>query len=219
MKQLKTIGLALFALAMLGAFAASVAGAEEGILPTVTAETFKISGGAFVLETLGGEAVTGTAISGEGTFATKSDQKATGTFTFTRCKASGFACNTLGAASGTVVTAVNFLICLINSAKLVFGVLIEPKETVHIEIPSLKVLLLVKGAVIAENLSANKGTAFEFTLAGSKGDQKTALSCELNGKTFKHSFEDGIDTKADSDASASANATVTYTETVELMDT
>jgi hypothetical protein len=218
MRQLKTIGLALFALAMLGGLAASEAGAEEGLLPTVTAKTFKLSGGAATLETLAGESLSCTGMSGEGTVAVKLDQKATGTITLTGCKFNGFAVNTLGAASGTIVSAVNFLVCLINSAQLVFGVVIEPKETVHVEVPTLKVLILVKGAVIADNLSPNKGTAFEFDLVGSKGDQTTALSCEINGKTFKHTFELGIDSKADSDASENAKATVTYGVEVELMD-
>jgi hypothetical protein len=219
MKRFRILGLALLSLLALGAFAASMASAEEGVLPTVTAKTFTISGGAGALETLAGEKIECTATTGKGEVAAKVDQKATGTFTFTGCKANGFAASTLGAASGTIVSAVNFTICLINSAKSVFGVVIEPKETVHVEVPSLKVLILVKGAVIAENLSPNKGTAFEFDLVGSKGDQTTALACEINGTKFKHTFEAGIDTKADSDASENAKATVTYGVEVELMNT
>jgi hypothetical protein len=222
MKQLRILGLALLALFALSAASASMASAEEGVLPTQT-KPFTIKGETAVLLTLGGEQIKCKETAGEGTFLEKSDQHATGTFTFKGCEALGLAANTLDqkAGSGIIKAAVLFLICLVEPKTLVFGVLIQPTEApVHVEVPSAKELLLVKGAVIGELETAGlEGKLWNVSLKGKNGDQEKPLKCEINGNVFKYSFEAAIDTKADLDASEEALADVTFAETVKLMDT
>jgi hypothetical protein len=219
MKQIRILGLALLALFALGAASASMASAEEGVLPTQT-KPFTIKGAAATLLTLEKEEIKCKATSGEGKFLEKSDQHATGSFIFKECTALGLASNTLGDASGTIKANVLFLICLVEPKTLVFGVLIQPTETVHVEVPSVKALLLVKGAVIGElETTGLEGTLWNISLKGKNGDQEKPLKCEINGNVFKYSFESGLDTKADLDASEEALADVTFAETVKLMDT
>jgi hypothetical protein len=218
MKRLTILGLALLALAALSAVAVSAASAEEGVLPP---EAFKIKGGIAKLQTLEGALIESTALTGEGTFLIEKekDQHATGKISFTGAKAEGFPAKTLGDAAETILANVLFLFCLVEPKTLVFGVLIQPTETVHVEVPALGILILVKGAVIGQVTKGGlAGKEFEVQLAGEKGDQKKALECEINGKKFKHSYEAGLDTKADSDASQQATATVTFAKEVKFED-
>jgi hypothetical protein len=187
MKRFRIMGLALLALLALGAFAANAAfAAEEGFLPITTVGTGE--GGTAKLENTNNE-------------------KATATIHFTGCKANGVVpANSLGDASEVILSKVNVTVCLVESAKLVFGLVIEPTATEHIEIPAIGALALVKGIVIARNTGANKGKEFTFSLKGSKGEQTEALTCEILGKKFKHSFEDALDSEA-KDFPASEEAT------------
>jgi hypothetical protein len=224
MNQLKVTPLALLALLALVGATSTKASAEEGALLKRMPPPITISGGELSLETLAGESITCKSLTGEATFLEDSDQKATGSLTMKECKASGFPASTLGAGSGTLKATFRFLICLATATSLTFGLLIEPTEVLHIEIPALKILLLVKGSTIAENLSGNAGRGgagkeFEIILAGKAGDQSTALQCEVNGARFKHSLEAGIDTKADVMASETTTAVVTFSMAVELLDT
>jgi hypothetical protein len=220
MYQIKGIGRVLLVLFSLAMLCATTASAEEGTLPQQTKPFTIASGGEAIIENLNKEPIKCTGFTGEGTFLTKSDQHATGTLTYTGCKASGFSANTLGTTSGIIKYPTLFLICLVEPKPLAFGMLIEPTESpVHIEVPALKVLLLLKGAVIALNLSPLSGKEFLLDLVATGGDQETALECKINEETFKHSLETGIDTKADTMASEEAAITVKFGEVVELMDT
>jgi hypothetical protein len=224
MKQLRILGLALLALFALGAFTASFASAEEGVLPQQGAKVVKISGGVATLETLGEEfAVECKTLAGEATFLAASDQHAEGTLDFHECRVPqlNLQVNGLPDTEGLILIPVLFLICLVEPKKLVFGILILPTETVHLDIPFLGQLILVKGAAIGENLSGNEGKEFKLSLTGKGGDQTKPLSCEINGKKFSYSLEAANDAegKTDKMASENASATVTFGETVKLMDT
>jgi hypothetical protein len=222
MKRLRPriLGLALLALVALGAVSASMASAEEGVLAPAA---FTIKGGTATYLTLEKEEVKCKETAGAGKFLTEKekDQHATGSFTFKGCTALGLASNTLGDVSGTIKINVLFLICLVEPKTLVFGVLIQPTEApVHIEVPSVKALLLLKGAIIAElETTGLEGTEWNIVLKGKNGGQERPLTCEINGKVFKYSFESAIDTKADGMMSVEALAGVTFAEKVKLMDT
>lgn len=219
MKRLRIIGTALLALFALGAFAASMASAEEGLLPNATSSG---EGGAGTLETTNKEKISCTKVSIlEAKFLEKSDQHGTANLHFTGCKAENIvAANSLGDASEVILSKVLFLVCLVEPVKLVFGLLIQPLETEHIEIPFTKELALVKGAVIAELEGAGlAGKEFKYKLEGKEGKQTAALKCEINGKEFKHSFESVNDKKTpDFAASEKAKFTLKFTQEVELMD-
>jgi hypothetical protein len=218
MKHVRIIGLMLLALFSLGAFAASAASAEEGVLP---ASTFTGTGGAGQLETLNKQKIECKEVSVlEGKFVAN-DKEGTANLHFTKCKAEGFLpVNSLGDASEVILAKVKFTVCLVNSATLTFGMAITPSETVHIEVPSLAQLLLVKGTVIAELEGAGlKGKEFKFKLAGKEGDQTAALKCEVEGKKFAHTYESANDKEAkDEHASENAKFTIKFTEEVQLED-
>jgi hypothetical protein len=221
MRRLRIMGIALLALFALGAFAALAASAEEGVLPP---ETFTGEGGAVTFETLTKEATSCTKVSVlEGKFLTEKekDQHGLANLHFSGCNEEGFfPFNTLGDESGVVLFKVLFLICLVEPVKLVFGILILPEETVHIEVPSLGQLLLVKGAVIAELEGAGlKGKEFKYKLSGKEGHQIVALKCTINGKEFKHTLELANDKEAkDVHTSEEAKFTIKFAKEVTLED-
>lgn len=220
MNRLRITGLALLLVA-LGAFSASMASAEEGALP---AETSSGTGGVTTLETEKEQIQCKEAKILEAKFLTEKekDQRGTATLHLTGCKAEKLdAANTLGDESGVILIKVSYLLCLAEPKTLVYGVLIEPLETVHVEAPLIKALMLIKGAIIGQAKAgqANKGKEFTFLLKGEKGKQTEATKCEINGKEFKHSLESAKDSEAkDGPASLAVTFTLTFPKEVELMD-
>jgi hypothetical protein len=220
MRLLRSTWIAALALLTLGVLGTSTASAEEGVLPNLS---FTGSGGEVFLEFLTGDILRCTALSIlEGKFLTEKekDQHGTATLDYTGCMTGAFSMHTLGDATNTLLIKVLFLVCLVEPKALVFGLLIAPVETEHIEAFAGSVLYLAKGALIAE-LEGKGLTAkeFKFKLSGAKGDQTTALKCEINGKTFKHSFEFAQDTEAKDQAlSEEAKFTIKFEKEVTLED-
>jgi hypothetical protein len=224
MKQVRIIGLMLLSLLALGAFAASAALAEEGVLPQPA--TFTGEGGVAKLETLSKTKIECKKVDIlEGKFLVapepNPDQHGLAVLHFSGCKAEGFfPANTLGDGPEIILVPILFLICLVEPVKLVFGILILPEETVHIEVPSLGQLVLVKGAVIAELEGAGlKGKEFKYKLSGKEGHQEAALKCTINGKEFKHTYESANDKEAkDEHTSQEAKFTINFAKEVTLED-
>jgi len=216
--RLRILGLALLALFVLGALMAGMASAEEGVLPP---SNFTIKGGKQTLGNLAEEEIACGEVTGSGKFLTEkeTDQHATGTLDFSNCAFAGFSFNTLGDASGVVLTKVLYLVCLTEPKTLLFGLLILFLENpVHIEVPSLKELLLTKGYVIGTLVQAGEleGTAF---LVSFNETDKAKGKCTINGTEFKSTYEEAFDTKADIDAFRKGEATVTFAEKLKFMDT
>jgi hypothetical protein len=217
MKQLRILGLSLLALFAFGVVTASMASAEEGVLEPAN---FTFKGGTAELKNLNNETIVCKANSGSGVFlaAKEKDQHATGTIDFTGCTALGFPANTLGDPSGTILANVLFLVCLTNSATLLFGFLIEPTETVHVEVPFGKILILVKGAVIGSLVKAGEVAGKEFEITFAEKDEAKRLECEINGKKFKSTYEAAKDTEPDVDAFQTGTGSVTFAKEVKFMD-
>jgi len=228
MKRLRILGLSLLALFALGAIAANAALAEEGVLEP---QNFSIKGGAQKLENLNKESITCTSVTGNGVPLPAGekdrDTHSTGTLTFTGCTSGGFAANTLGDVAGTILSEVLYLLCLLNSATLDWGVLIEPKpQPVHIEVPALKILILVKGAIIGDLLTKLAGVLLEgqpegkeFGVQFLEKDATTRTKCSLKGLgEWTASYEAGIDTKPDVDAWQVGESDLTYEKAVKFMD-
>jgi hypothetical protein len=230
MKRLRILGLSLLALLALGAVMAGVAFAEEGVLEP---QNFTIKGGEQKLENLNKESFTYTSVTGNGVplpvGEKDRDTHSTGTLTFKGCKSFGFACNTLGDLSETILIEVLYLLCLFGAGtKLDWGVLVEPKnQPVHIEVPALKALLLIKGAVIGELLTKLAGTLLlgepegkEFAVAFLKEDTTTRLKCSLKELgEWTATYEAGLDTGKDFDAWQVGEFDITYAAAVKFMDT
>ena len=212
MKRIRIIGLMLLALFALSAVAASAASAEEGFLP-LSKKGLQVLSKEALLETHAKSQIKCKSTSGTGTF--KNDKEGSGTFTFSGCTALGFAANSLPEETKeTIKAAVTYVICLINSAELKFGVAITPTSTVHIEVPALGALLEVKGTIIGEILTKS-GKLFVVDFNGKEGLGNVA-SCG----TIKNSYESRKDPEAFEEASQkTTEGLMQFEETVELMDT
>jgi hypothetical protein len=216
MRGLRIIGLALLALLALCALGASLALAEEGVLEP---QAFTIKGNKVTkLKTLTNETFECKEVSGKGEFLPKSDVHAEGTLDFTGCTAGGFGANTLPDPSGTFLVPVLFLICLTNSATLQFGVLILLLETLHIEVPIVKALILVKGALIGLLTKAGEVEGTEFAVSFNEVDEEKRLKCEINGLKLTASLESAVDTKADVDSFEVGEVSVIFPKAVKFMD-
>lgn len=220
MKQLRIICLALFALLALGAYASSMASAEEGVLEPLTSSG---TGGTARLETEKEKIVCKEVKILEAKFLTEKekDQHGTADLHFVGCKAEELVgANTLGDAAEVILVKVLFLVCLTNPSTLLFGLLIQPLETVHVEVPAVKALILIKGAVIAQDEEGQlKSKEPLFLLKGTKGKQTEALECEINGNKFKHTLEAAKDSEAkDKPASQEVHFTLVFPQVIEFMD-
>ena len=177
MKRLRIIGLLLLALFALGAFAASTASAEEGVLP-LNMKHFNILGGKAILENTEKTKITCLQLKGEGKF--EKDSHGTGTLDFLECETSGFIVWSLGEKvpstikEALILVPILFLICLINSTTLLFGIFIELKAPIHIDNTTVGILTIVEGTVIGDIL-ATAGVASELFLihfTGKEGVQE-----------------------------------------------
>jgi hypothetical protein len=222
MKRLRIIGISLLALFALGAVTASMALAEEGVLPKPTT-TVQVLGTNATLGTAGA-AVFCKVLTGTATFT--SDSHGTGKLDFNECEVAGLAAFSLGEKETTVVkealilASVSFLVCLINSAALTFGLFVEVEKEapVHIHVKAIGSLITVKGAVIGE-FTAKKGKLIPILFKGEKGKQAVTECKDEAGGVKKHTL--ASKTNAEAEVVASENVEkglLQFTEEVELMD-
>jgi hypothetical protein len=216
MKRIRIVGLMLLALFALGAVAATAASAEEGFLP-LTKKGLQILSGEAKLETHAKLSINCKTTSGTGTF--KNDSEGSGTLTFEGCTALGFADLSLtSTTAGQIKANVTYVVCLINSAELKFGIAMTPSETVHIEIPAAGALLEIKGTLIGEILT-KKGKLFVVDFNGKEGLGNVA-ECKHGTTTIKNSFESKKCPEAFEQASERiVQGLLQFEEEVELMDT
>ena len=222
MKRFRIIGLSLLALLALGAFAASTASAVEGVLP-LKLKNFTLLSTIAKLETAAGVPIECAELKGKGVFS--SDIAGTATLDFLGCNVSGFPAFSLGDAVPTevktalILVPVSFLVCLINSAALTFGIFVELKESLHIDALVLGELDVLLGAIIGE-LSPNKGKLAKLVFTGAKGKQTLATKCvdETGGEktnTLKASINGGAFEPASQNV---AGGLIQFEEEQELMD-
>jgi hypothetical protein len=217
MRRLTPLGLALLVLCTVGVVSADSVLAEEGILESAP---FTGKGGVVTHTTLSKEVIQCQSSSGQGTFSTEKekDQHGTGTVTLKGCKTLGFGINTLGDPAETIKARGLFLICLVNSAKLEWGLLVEATEVVHGEVPALKALTLLKGANIGSLSISGEPEGKEFSAEHKEADETTRSKCSINGKEFTASYESSLDTRADIDTFLTGSGTVTFEQKIKFMD-
>jgi hypothetical protein len=190
MKRFRIIGLALLALFALGAFAASMASAEEGVLP-LKVKTFNILSKKAKLENTAKEPINCDELNGSGSFT--NDSSGTATLDFNGCESGGFLVWSLGEivpkvlAEALILAPVSFSICLINSEKLTFGLFVQTTSPVHVDNTSIGILTIVEGAVIGEILTV-KGKLFVVDFVGAEGKQKVTECKDEKGGVKKHSL-------------------------------
>jgi hypothetical protein len=199
-----------------GAIGITTASAEEGLLPTNVPLTG--TSGKITLMDVNGNALScasDTILGLEFTTVTK------GTFTdihFKGCKAfSFFNLNTTGDESGVILTGAGTAeACLIDSAKLEFGMFFTLSHTVPIEIPPAKARIELKGSLIGSLFPNAIGKIKMATFRQSKG-VATIKSCEKNSAQLLVSLNGGPFVEAAVEAEEALSATNGKTE-LELMD-
>jgi len=183
MRQLKLIAAAVMALAAITSIAASTAsGAQaEGFLPKL-AGFFIGEGKGGKLESLAGTTLTCTATKiDEGSMET--DSHGTVNIHYTGCKALGaFAANSKGDAAETILAPSSWLLCLINSATLEYGIWLEPVGTVIIEVKAAGAKLAVTGGVIGKIVENKKSLQKTLEFKGTKGDPEPKTCTGMDGK-------------------------------------
>jgi hypothetical protein len=184
-------------------------------LPGSTGETFKgeqigkgtlqIKGGGAIICLKGTILLEGSSLVSEGTLALA-------TIHFSECKALGLAANTLSDASGVILVHVEIHTCMI--APKHFGLLILPLP-VHIEIPSVKLLILIleKGLFVAliESEKASK-TNFLITAKQKAGIQEIE-KCE-GGE--KESLLAKTDAEPEVEAGLEASYLIEFDKTIDV---
>jgi hypothetical protein len=227
MRRSRTIGLVLLALLALGALTAAVASAEEGFLP-LTKKGFTDLGKKAILETVSKEKIACAVVTSKGAFTT--DSHGTVTFDFDECEVLGFPLFSLGDPKPktikealVLVDKALFLICLIDSAALLFGIFIELTTPVHIEAEALGILLEVTGSLIGHILpKAEVGK--KATLWGVDFTQKAGVQTIKECKDEKGVVKTAsLKSKKDPEAAVEAGQAVVeglvqFEESVELMD-
>ena len=187
MRYLRRLGFALATVLVLGMTVASVASAADPLFLFGTKTGFKASGGAATLSTLGNFfSLTCEKNTSEGNTGGKDTETFSGTITFTGCSMTS-----LGAAGGTITYKFDGLLCWINEAKLEVGEYILASEDVHLEVPLIGLLTLIKGSADVVALTPvgfkTKTLTGKMETSGT-GDQKVT-SCTDLGVTLKPSIK------------------------------
>ena len=218
-------GLTLLALLAFGALTAVAASAEEGVLPGAGSK-YSVTGEKATLEDSEGKQIVCKKVEGKSELTT--DTHSLIILDFTGCTAAGFPLNSLGDASGTILTAILALVCLVSSTALLFGLFLEIEKflemnTVHIEVPAIGTLIDVTGAVIGHILTAagKKTTKFTVDLAGAKGEGNVKECVDEKGGVKKTNLaaETNHNGKPLPASEKVTNGLITFEKEVELMDT
>jgi hypothetical protein len=176
MRGYKLVSLVVLALA-LTAIAASSASALPSFLPG--SGTFTGTSGTASLQVKGGATITCKKSTAAGSLS--SETVGTTTVTFKECTALGAAAQTLGGTASTIETTTATKLCYISAAKKTVGIVFEISATnkPHIEIPALKLLLVVEGSFVGEITGTNsdKTGPYPLVIEQTGGVQKIT-NCE-----------------------------------------
>jgi hypothetical protein len=165
------------AFAILSASATSAGAALPELLPGAKGTKFTGKGGKATLQIKGGSTVTCTSATGEGELTTSTTGK--GTIDFKGCSAFGLSINSLGDASGTVLITGETSICYVNAKAKEVGVVTHiPEAGVHIEVPSVGLLLIKKGAFIVLASPVNTTTTTFTGVLQQKEGKQAITKCE-----------------------------------------
>jgi hypothetical protein len=222
MRHFRITGLALLALLVLGAFAASAASAEEGFLPLSNKKATFV--GKKVTFTTGGSAIACQVIDlalSAVTFI--NDKHATGTLHFLKCSTAGINLISLGDGKEEILMPAEVLVCLEprNKAGKVlgeFGISIEIKN-IHLEEPVLGVLFILNGRVIG--VVTTKGKVKTFAVAFNAPEKaQEAVSCTEGKLVKEHTLTSELNEskKPETLTEAIEGGELEFEEAQELMD-
>lgn len=176
MRTLKLAGAILVALAVMASLAATALAAEtlRPCLPCATGATFTEKNKKVTLQVKGGSAVTCAEGSAEGEVVAEQTLKLKVVHWGKSCTSGGLPVDSLGDASGLILSHVELHICL-SGSKLMW---LQKLLPLHLEVPSTKLLMTVEGAFISEITPINT-SAKTFSLAIEQKEGKQAIEkCE-----------------------------------------
>jgi hypothetical protein len=212
MRGLKLMG-ALMAILAITAVVTAAASAAPEFLPG--SGTFTGKSGVSSLQVKAGATITCKTSTSTGELT--STTLGTVTITFESCTVAGLTVLGLGAAKGTIVVTLDVDSCQIKSkdAGVVFTIL--PTTGLHIEVPTGKHLLLVKGSLIGLIGPINTSTAGPYSLLVAQKEGVQAIEkCEGgSAQTLLSSLDGGTFAQAGEEAS---EGTLTFAAAHELMD-
>jgi hypothetical protein len=219
MKRYRIAGI-LVALLALGTFCPN-ASAEEGFLP-LAVHGVQFLGKNVVLENTAGERINCAKLTGTGLF--QFDSTGNGTLDLAECEFFGFAAFSLGEKETTIIkealilAKIEFIVCLIDSAKLLFGIFVRLTEPVHVHVKALASLITFEGAVIGHILTT-KGTLVVIDFKAEKGKQAIIECKEEGGLVLFHTLTSKTNAEKKLAQSMSlSQALLQFGETVEVMD-
>jgi hypothetical protein len=220
MKRIRILGASLLMLFAFGSVMAVEAYAEEGFLP-LKAKGFTVEGGKSTLNTAANLPIICEKLdASKGTM--EKDKHGTVTLQWLGCSIAGLGFNSAGDAGKTVLAKVLFLVCLINSTTLEFGIAAETDETINLEVPSEGVKIALKGRVISTVLAKAgvKAKVFSVDFVGEKGKQAVTKCTDAEG-TKEHTLqaESSLTKKLETASLNVESGKSTFEEEVELMDT
>jgi hypothetical protein len=208
MRVIKLVG-ALTMLLALTVIAATTASAAVEFLPGAKGTAFTGESGKAILKGGGGITCKKSKTTGE----LLGPTEALLVTTFEGCESAGLAVNGLGDAANIIKVHVEEKNCIISETPLVGGLLLKPLP-VHIEIPSVKLLILIEGDVIGLLTPANKSTkAFTLGLAAKEEKQEVReckdVAKEASKKETLVAKVDGVE--AGEGVESVENGTLTFT--------
>jgi len=231
MKRMKLIGLMLMAVFALGAFAASVASAEEGFLPRQA--TGLALGAESILETAGGQKIVCKTLD-TGEIKMSTDKTGEGTLHWLGCKAEGlFAAKSLGATGAEEILAlVKFLVCLDpTNVKIVekkevktlldaMGIAGEVVGKLHLEVPVAGILTIVTGTALGAILTTGKATLWLMEFGSTPKGVQTVAECKQGTVAVKQSLmsEENENKKPIAASEEVKGGLLQFKEAVELED-
>jgi len=217
MQRMITLGISVSVMAAIATATAAVVSAEEGFLPRNTNGFTFVTKEAVFETTPGAFNVTCKLAAGTGTLA--SDKHGTVTVAFEKCKAIGFAINSLGDKKETILVASALvLVCLLAGGG--FGLFLElPAVGVHMEVPFSGLLVLMTGSVIGVLLGANVQTYGTDFLVNAMNEQAVKECKEgMNNKVAALLSEPNENKKPEVTTVETEAGALKLEEVMELMD-
>jgi hypothetical protein len=216
MRGIKLISAVALALMLTAVVSATAFAANPEFLPGEKGTKFTGKSGKATLQIKGSNTITcKTSEVTKGNGELLGPKTATSTIDFSTCTAFGLPANSLGDASGIILVKVNSELCYISKAEKTVGIVFTLPSTLHLEVPSTKLLINVQGSFVGKIEPINKKQA-TYTLVIEQKEGKQAIEKCEGGAALK--LETSVDGGAFTQSGEEAKeGTITFEKEQELM--
>jgi hypothetical protein len=215
MRGIKLVSAVVIALALTAVVSATAFAANPEFLPGTAGAKFTGKSGKATLAIKGGSTITcKESVVEKGNGELLGPKTGLAIIDFKGCTAFGLPANTLGDAKEIILVHVETELCTISLVPLVVGIIFTPLP-VHIEIPSVGLLVSVTGSFVGSLTPLNTlTTTYTLTIAQSGGVQAIE-KCEGGAaRTLLSSVDGGANTQSGEEAE---KGTLTFEVAEELM--